>query len=463
MPFEEAQYIDRSFLSRFGAVILSGGIASIPIALFTYQGELNLTPQQVWFISKVLSYKWGSGLPYPSIKKMADETKVSRQHLHNYQKQLVEAGWLKVINRRNAQGGKDSNLFDFSPLFQALEELLQRDHPENDQGSASPGLAQLQGGGGNSTPHVNHSLHTHVKSGLHPYVNSSLHEVEEEEVEPPQVEETFISKENGASSHNLRQSRSEPTTQPSGGPTRVGELLPPARAQISNRGRPPKATPAIAHYMTDLSSIHLHDEEHTKSNITHAMRIFRASGKSETDFISVMLEAKAITLDWAGNIHKEAGKPGIKNRAPYFFAVLEDLLGMKHKQSMEISTGSSMDISLDEKVVSPQFDWDDIATDETPSIQANISDTSEVSELDTLWQKVLIELAAQMTPTNFSAWLRETRLIELDKNKAVVAVPTQFQQEHLKLRFAGIINKTFSSVQGTRISTGFVTLSDIKY
>ena len=42
---------NRRFLARYGAIILRGGIASIPTALYRYQGELGLKPNQVWFIA----------------------------------------------------------------------------------------------------------------------------------------------------------------------------------------------------------------------------------------------------------------------------------------------------------------------------------------------------------------------------------------------------------------------------
>src|SRR6478672_4812595 len=47
-----------SFAGHYGQLILTNGIAPIPKALFLYQGALGLSPQQVWFISYVLSHKW---------------------------------------------------------------------------------------------------------------------------------------------------------------------------------------------------------------------------------------------------------------------------------------------------------------------------------------------------------------------------------------------------------------------
>ena len=56
---------DRSFLARYGAAILRGGIAAIPRALYRYQAELGLPPQLVWFVSAILAHKWDANLPTP--------------------------------------------------------------------------------------------------------------------------------------------------------------------------------------------------------------------------------------------------------------------------------------------------------------------------------------------------------------------------------------------------------------
>ena len=112
------------------------------------------------------------------------------------------------------------------------------------------------------------------------------------------------------------------------GPTPVGEILAP-RPLVSGRGRPPTPTPYIEQLLTDWSS-ELHDAEHTRSNITRAMRLYRASGLPEESFVAKLYEARSITKQ-RGNISKDAqgdGLPGLKNKMPYYFAVLRDLLGL---------------------------------------------------------------------------------------------------------------------------------------
>lgn len=118
---------DYTFLHRFGATILSGGIAAIPRALYRYQAELELSPQLVWFVSAILCHMWDEALPYPSLSRMALDTGVSRRQLQRYEEELHKRGMLEVIPRKNAAGGIDANAYDFSGLFAMLGDLLTRD------------------------------------------------------------------------------------------------------------------------------------------------------------------------------------------------------------------------------------------------------------------------------------------------------------------------------------------------
>lgn len=128
---------DNSFLARYGAELLRGGIAAIPGSLFRYQGELDLSLQQVWFVAAVLAHKWDAGMPHPSLKKMAARAAMSERHLHNLKNQLIEKGFLTLIPRETARGGQDTSLYDFDALFGELAQLLERDGGERDGSRAA--------------------------------------------------------------------------------------------------------------------------------------------------------------------------------------------------------------------------------------------------------------------------------------------------------------------------------------
>ena len=81
--------------------------------------------------------------------------------------------------------------------------------------------------------------------------------------------------------------------------------------------------------MRDISA-RLHDEEHTQANITRAARLWKASGLPEERFVhDVLYQARSLTQA-QGTVQKPAAAGGgLRNRVPYFFAVVEDLLGLK--------------------------------------------------------------------------------------------------------------------------------------
>ncbi len=100
------------------------------------------------------------------------------------------------------------------------------------------------------------------------------------------------------------------------------------------RGKAPQATDWIRAEVERYSD-ELHDLEHFPQNIGQAARLFAASGLSEAAFCQLMGEARSITK--GATIRKRAtgpgGEIGFRNKMPYFFKVLRDLLGMKDEKT----------------------------------------------------------------------------------------------------------------------------------
>jgi hypothetical protein len=84
----------------------------------------------VWFVSYIFSYQWKKALPYPSIVKMSARTGYITVQLHEIKASLVELGYLRLVPRSTKYGGRDSNAYDFSGLFDALRAHLQRDNSQ---------------------------------------------------------------------------------------------------------------------------------------------------------------------------------------------------------------------------------------------------------------------------------------------------------------------------------------------
>jgi hypothetical protein len=104
---------------------------------------------------------------------------------------------------------------------------------------------------------------------------------------------------------------------------------PTSRGGEAGRSRQPKA-PYIEATITDFSGLILNDPDHARANVTRAIRLWQSSGMDEERFVQeVIYPARSLTQQ-AGDIKKRAGDgSGRRNKAPYFFAVVEDLLGLR--------------------------------------------------------------------------------------------------------------------------------------
>ena len=105
---------------------------------------------------------------------------------------------------------------------------------------------------------------------------------------------------------------------------------PAGREDSAGRGRPPKVSERVAVLMEELTH-KLHDDpKNVRSNITRAARLWKASGLSDDAFYHRLHEAKSLTQQQGGVKKAATDGYGTINRMPYFFAVVEDLVGLKN-------------------------------------------------------------------------------------------------------------------------------------
>ena len=106
-------------------MLVDHGIAAVPLLLYRLQGVLGLTPQETWFISFVLSYKWDERDPYPSLKEISQLSGVPKATLVMYKNSLVKKGLLRIRQRRSRGGRSLSHAYDFTPLFRRMEKIIE--------------------------------------------------------------------------------------------------------------------------------------------------------------------------------------------------------------------------------------------------------------------------------------------------------------------------------------------------
>ncbi len=91
-----------------------------------------------------------------------------------------------------------------------------------------------------------------------------------------------------------------------------------------------EARAVLSSYIQDLAR-EFRDEAPLPSSVTRAVNLYAASGLDLDDFVTVMMGARRTTQERTASIKKAAAKSGPmpgKNKMPYFFEVLADLLDL---------------------------------------------------------------------------------------------------------------------------------------
>jgi hypothetical protein len=357
---------DHSFVARFGSVIVSRGVAAVPQALFSYEGDLKLTPQQVWFTLYILSVPWSPPYPYPSLLKMAARTGYSKMQLHEIKNSLVANGWLRLVRRVKEDGGQDSNGYDFGPLFDALRRRLQGNHISADThlerspdtsdvgvptdmrlrgrparqgragaqkraqtaqtGSNHQAVNQLTGETVNENTRVEDTeyIGVEVNEVTGEWVSRLTGEVGARLTEPVKLPSaTSLSKglrgRRAEGLHKIETSyiEEEQKRHDSNQPSLIENGQEVRHENDANKGH---FSPYIAAIVTDFSD-ELGDQGHTVSNVSQALRLYRESGLDETAFADLLFQARKLVRAYQG----KQGLGTINNRMAYFFRVLRDL------------------------------------------------------------------------------------------------------------------------------------------
>ena len=379
----ELSEVDPSFVARYGRVITRRGVAAVPRAVFTHQAALGLTPQQVWFITYIFSFQWDTALPYPSIRRMSTLTGYSSVQLHNIKSELVRAGYLRLVHRRDEQGGQDTNAYDFSGLLDAIRAHLQPDIPKADtrqeavmestpampiarrrgKRGVEPGRGGLSKGDSSYLPAGDSAQFAGrdraelsgrnreqlSEGGSKVYAGGDVVQFtgrdsnrlpgrgrrdlsggdSEELPDGDSAQLSFLDNHTpaGGTSHAYsrgvaRALHEEETEQVETIQKDDSNHQPQKKLPVTKEtdNTPPPYSPYIAAVITDFST-ELNDPAHTISNVAQALRLWQTSNLNEQQFTELLYEAKRLTRSYQG----KQGLGTINNKMAYFFAIIRDL------------------------------------------------------------------------------------------------------------------------------------------
>ena len=75
----------------------------------------------------------------------------------------------------------------------------------------------------------------------------------------------------------------------------------------------------------------------------------------------------------------------------------------------------------------------------------------------TLWESCLSYLSERVNERSFNTWLKPTRLLAIEGNRVMLAVPNKFVAEWLEQHYLPVMNEALEKITGERLTLSFAT------
>ena len=83
-------------------------------------------------------------------------------------------------------------------------------------------------------------------------------------------------------------------------------------------------------------------------------------------------------------------------------------------------------------------------------------------DLNNIWKTLLKRIEPTLAPVTYAAWFKDTKLVELKDNKAIVQVPMNMHKKHLKETYEDIIEEIFTDITGTNFQIEYYLEEELK-
>lgn len=216
-------------------------------------------------------------------------------------------------------------------------------------------------------------------------------------------------------------------------------------------------SPAIADHIEDWS-VEFHDKDHVIQNRSRIMRQWIESDLDEGRFVELMYEArrrakKALVTKDATDGPGTYG--GVKNRMPYFFTTLQDLV------DNGLGAGDRYDVARDTRHGARGDMLGQAVHDDGSGQPARIEVPACPAEApeSRAWRSICAELRGELTPENYARWFMPTAALALDAERLIVGVPDAFHLQWLDRRLRCAIERAATRALAG-VAVAFVVHSD---
>jgi hypothetical protein len=276
--------------------------------------DARLTPAARAAYSILLAYAWQEDHSFPGQARLARDLGVSDRMVRHYLAELVDQDYIKVVRR----GLGKTNIYiitDVSRIIRIAESKLKKESCDNHDNNSHPDRKP-----------ISDQERKPISTPKRKPVSYNEDSVKEDVL----IKDTELT--------NSKDIPSDPPGENAQNPNPALRAGAHASANAEGKREGPWSDD-IAKILEDLTKYELHDLDdpiNIYRNPKRGMKLWRKSELEEKDFIELLYEAKKITLGQSGNIRKTANNSrSVKNRAPYFFGVLENLLAEKKREKLE--------------------------------------------------------------------------------------------------------------------------------
>jgi hypothetical protein len=318
---------------RFGDQVLQAGFTSVPNLVLNNYAQLDMTPAEMMFVIHMWQFRWTERNPYPSLSTIAAKMNVSWRQAHRYASSLKQKGFLRIRPRLAPGRGQVTSEYDFEPLLRAVLELDKRAQgTQPKEGQSTPMSPVSEGGMTNLTAEPLSPLSDEEYAGEKDAAQEDAHlrSIRKDKPGTGRLESQTPRQLTGLVVPVHRPEQHALTS-----PESVGSVL---LRRTPARPSPDEVNAVLEAYIASFAQ-DLSDRASLKSSTTRALHLFSRSGLSVEGFVQRMYQARSITKERSSQAARMGmgtrGRgvrdktAGARNKMAYFFACLEDLLGLR--------------------------------------------------------------------------------------------------------------------------------------
>ncbi len=306
----------------------NGGFTQVPNAIMK-NSQLSQGSRLLYNI--LLSYCWHKDYCFPSYETLMHDMQCSSQALTTYLTELKDNNVITIVRR----GQGKTNLYYLSEVVQAAPQL--QPEPAGEAEGCSLKIKEQEPPKSKTEEYsVKENKGTYYsnsrigKDGGRYYVNFQSHTNQQQPM-PPVTQQTRVEQykiESTPTARNIEKIEPQKNSAPAPRQTRLERDNGLTLYEDIQRG-------LLLEYMSDFAQ-EFNDQAPIQSSITRAYNLLQQSGLTMDAFTTYLYTARAVTKERTGSIRKYTER-GVKTQMAYFFAVLEDRLGLRQKPFLALS------------------------------------------------------------------------------------------------------------------------------